>query len=285
MCCKSLSRITPSGTRLWWWMWTAGSRSNSRATRAWTGAPLDQIRADLAALAGCSTDRVRVALAAPRSGRVIVYGPVRGRARVVPYQGPEPVIDFLKRVGGLPPGSRLSQVYVVRPNVAAATRPQVFRVDVTAVLMDGDTRTNIPLQADDQVYVGETRESSFSRLLPDWLAIAYRRLSRSVPGRLVAVVDDAQSAGSRTGDDFQVGRGRAWLCIPRAAEIATQVRRGTRDKLRPDGQPPSRFCRGPRATGENRRADPPSGLSLSRVPRLALRGNLGCTRMRSHARP
>jgi hypothetical protein len=100
---------------------------------------------------------------------------------VVPYQGPEPVIDFLKRIGGLPPGSKLSEVYVVRPNVAAAARPQLFRVNVAAVLADGDARTNLPLQADDQVYVGETSQSSLSRLLPDWLGVVYRRLSGLLP--------------------------------------------------------------------------------------------------------
>ncbi len=145
------------------------------------GHTLQQIRAELAALAGCPPEAVRVELAAPRSGRVVVYGPVRGRARMVPYQGPEPVIDFLKRIGGLPPESKLSEVYVIRPNVAAAARPQVFPVRVAAVLVDGDHRTDVTLQPDDQVYVGETRQSSLSRLMPDWLGTVYRRLSGLLP--------------------------------------------------------------------------------------------------------
>jgi protein involved in polysaccharide export with SLBB domain len=145
------------------------------------GRTLGEIRADLAQLAGCAPERVSVTLAAPRSGQIIVYGPVRGRARAVPYQGPEPVIDFLKRVGGLPPGSKLNQVYVVRPNVAAATKPQLFRVNVPAVLVDGDNRTNVALQPDDQVYVGETKQSSLSRLMPDWLGTVYRRVTGLMP--------------------------------------------------------------------------------------------------------
>ena len=145
------------------------------------GRTLSQIRDDLAALAGCPPERVQVQLAIPRSARVVVYGPIRGRARAVPYQGPEPVIDFLKRVGGLPPGSKLNQVYVVRPNVAVGTRPQVFRVNVGAVLVDGDGRTNVPLQPDDEVYVGETRRSSLSRVMPDWLGIVYRRVTGLMP--------------------------------------------------------------------------------------------------------
>jgi protein involved in polysaccharide export with SLBB domain len=161
------------------------------------GHTLEEIRAALARLAGCAPERVTVALAAPRSGRVVVYGPVRGKARTVPYQGPEPVIDFLKRVGGLPPGSKLNQVYVIRPNVAAAARPQVFRVNVPAVLVDDDQRTNVPLQPDDQVYVGETRQSSLSRLMPDWLGTAYRRMTGLLPddwwpfGKVLKPNDDA----------------------------------------------------------------------------------------------
>jgi hypothetical protein len=91
------------------------------------------------------------------------------------------VIDFLKRVGGLPPGAKLSEVYVVRPNVAAGGRPEVFRVDVEGVLLDADQGTNIPLWPSDQVYVGETRRSAFSRVLPDWLRPLYRRLSGLLP--------------------------------------------------------------------------------------------------------
>lgn len=145
------------------------------------GRTLADVRNELAALAGCEPERVQVSLAAARSAQVVMYGPIRGRARIVPYQGPEPVLDFLKRVGGLPPGSKLNQVYVVRPNVAAATRAQVFRVNVAAVLVDGDPRTNVELQPDDQIYVGETRQSSLSRVLPDWLGIAYRRVTGLLP--------------------------------------------------------------------------------------------------------
>ena len=124
---------------------------------------------------------MRVTLAAPRGDRVFVHGPVRGRTRVVPYQGPEPVIDFLRRVGGLPPGSKLNQVYVVRPNVAAGGKPEVFRVNVPAVLLDNDAATNVPLRPSDQVYVGETKGSTFSRVLPHWLGTVYRRVTGLLP--------------------------------------------------------------------------------------------------------
>ena len=145
------------------------------------GMTLDEVRDELARAAGVGPDRVRVTLAAPRSNRVYVHGPVRGRSRVVPYRGPETVTDLLARVGGLPPGSQWNEVYVVRPNVAAGARPEVFRVDVGAVLLDHDPRTNLPLRPSDQVYVGETRRSAFSRVLPHWLGTAYRRFTGLLP--------------------------------------------------------------------------------------------------------
>lgn len=145
------------------------------------GHTLNEIRVELARMAGVPPDRVVVRLAAPRSSRVFVHGPIRGRTRIVPYQGPEPVIDFLTRVGGLPPGSKLNQVYVVRPNVATGAQPEVFRVNVPAVLIDGNPATNVVLQPSDEVYIGETSRSVFARVLPDWLGPAYRRLSGLLP--------------------------------------------------------------------------------------------------------
>jgi protein involved in polysaccharide export with SLBB domain len=145
------------------------------------GLTVEQVREEVARVADVPADRVHVRLAAPRSSHVYLHGPIRGRTRAIPYQGPEPVIDFLKRVGGLPPGSKLSEVYVVRPNVAAGGRPEVFRVDVEAVLLDNDQATNVPVRPSDQVYVGETHRSSFSRLLPDWLRPLYRKLIGLVP--------------------------------------------------------------------------------------------------------
>ncbi|MCS6864840.1 MAG: hypothetical protein RMJ56_06750 [Gemmataceae bacterium] len=145
------------------------------------GLTLDEIRTTLAALAQCPPERVEVSLLAARQARIVIYGPIRGRARTVPYQGPETVTDFLQRIGGLPPGSQLRQVYVIRPNVARGMRPQVFRVDVVAALEHGDHPSNILLQADDQIYIGETLQSRLSRVMPDWLSTIYRRATGLLP--------------------------------------------------------------------------------------------------------
>ncbi len=145
------------------------------------GLTLAEAREAVAAAAGVPADRVRVDLLAPRASRVYVYGPIRGRLRAVPYQGPEPVIDFLKRVGGLPPGSLLDRVYVVRPSHTPGAKGEVIRIDVAAVLLDGDQRTNVPLRPSDEVYVGESRLSSLSRVLPDWMQPVYRRIAGLLP--------------------------------------------------------------------------------------------------------
>jgi protein involved in polysaccharide export with SLBB domain len=145
------------------------------------GRTLDDVKFELAQMASVSPERVSVRLASARSSHIYIHGPIRGRTRIVPYQGPEPVIDMLKRVGGLPPGSKLNQVYVVRPNVAVGTQPEVFRVNVPRVLIHDDQKTNVLLKPSDQVYIGETRQSEFSRLLPDWLAPMYRRLTGLTP--------------------------------------------------------------------------------------------------------
>lgn len=145
------------------------------------GRTIEQVRDDLARLAEVSPDRVRVRLAAAHSGNVYLHGPIRGQIRFVPYQGPEPAIDFLNRVGGLPPGSKVTEVYVVRPNVVTAAAPEVFRVDVPAVVLDNNPATNVPLRPSDQVYIGETKGSRFSRMLPHWLGPTYRRLVGLLP--------------------------------------------------------------------------------------------------------
>jgi polysaccharide export outer membrane protein len=49
------------------------------------------------------------------------------------------------------------------------------------VLLDSDQATNIPLRASDQVYIGESRSSTFSRVLPHWMGSAYRRLTGLLP--------------------------------------------------------------------------------------------------------
>jgi polysaccharide export outer membrane protein len=146
------------------------------------GLTLDEIRHRVADAGQQSPDSVTVSLADARSARIYVSGPFNAATRAVPYRGAEPVLECLVRVGALQKAStNLNRVYVVRPNVAEGERADVFHVDVDAVALDGDQTTNIILQPGDQVYVGETRRSSFSRLVPSWLRPLYRSLVGLLP--------------------------------------------------------------------------------------------------------
>lgn len=147
------------------------------------GKTLDDARTAVATAVGCDESRVLVQLADVRTSRLYLFGPEQNRQRVVPFVGPERLTDFLVRTGSLHHGcSDLRDVFVLRPNVAVGHSPQVFRADLRAV-RDGDHTTNVLLESGDQVYVGETRRSSFARLLPDWLKGGYSRLLRLTPAR------------------------------------------------------------------------------------------------------
>ncbi|HET6574947.1 MAG TPA: hypothetical protein VFG68_15180 [Fimbriiglobus sp.] len=146
------------------------------------GATAEEATAAVARWTGLDPAGVSVRLVAARAGRVYIHGPEGDRQRAVAYRGPEPAVAFLWRVGAIKQGSTdLRDVSVVRPNVAVGGRPEVFRVDVGAVVLDGDHQTDVTLQPSDQVYVGETRRSQFARLLPDWLRPLYRKLVGLLP--------------------------------------------------------------------------------------------------------
>jgi protein involved in polysaccharide export with SLBB domain len=141
------------------------------------GLTLDEARTAVARTAAVEPGRVAVSLADPRTGRVTVHGPERNHQREVQYVGPERLAAFLDRTGAFKSGSSdWRDVCVVRPNVAAGEKTQVFRADLEAIVLDGDHTTDVPLRPGDQVYVGETRRSSFSRVLPDWVRPWYRAL-------------------------------------------------------------------------------------------------------------
>jgi len=112
---------------------------------------------------------VGVQVAAYRSRQVFLFGQVEGPERALPYQGPETVADLLRRAGGLRPGADFRTVSVVRPHVAAGRRPEVFTVDLAAVLLRGDSKSNVILQPDDEVYIAETTRYSMLKALPEWM--------------------------------------------------------------------------------------------------------------------
>jgi len=117
---------------------------------------------------------VGVQVAVYRSRQMFLFGQVEGPERTLPYQGPETIVDLLRRAGGLPPGADFRTVSVVRPHVAAGRRPEVFTVDLAAVLLRGDSRSNVIMQPDDEVYIAETPRYSMLKALPEWMHLRER---------------------------------------------------------------------------------------------------------------
>lgn len=141
-----------------------------------------EMRLAIAKNASLDPEGIFVRLIECRASTLTVLGPVNGQARTLAYCGPEPVLEFLVRTGAIEAGtSNLNRVYVLRPNVAKGEKAEVFHVDVEAVAIDQDQTTNLAIRPGDQVYVGETQRSSFSRLLPSWARPLYRSLAGLLP--------------------------------------------------------------------------------------------------------
>jgi protein involved in polysaccharide export with SLBB domain len=140
------------------------------------GLPTAAIARKVAAAAGAPTADVQVRVADFKSQQIYLFGEVAGLQRAVPYQGPETVLDMLQRAGGITTGASPGHVYVIRSHVADAGQPEVFHVDLDAIVMNHDTRTNLRLEPSDQVYVGESRRSSLEKCVPPCLRPVYEML-------------------------------------------------------------------------------------------------------------
>jgi protein involved in polysaccharide export with SLBB domain len=123
---------------------------------------------------------VRVRVVEFRSQQLVLIGQVIGWQRTVPYQGQETVLDLLQRVGGISPGAAPEEVYVVRAHLGEG-RPEVFRVNLEAIVMKKDDATNIRLLPSDHIFVGETRQARIEKIVPPWLRPVYQALWDMLP--------------------------------------------------------------------------------------------------------
>jgi protein involved in polysaccharide export with SLBB domain len=123
----------------------------------------------LAGVSRLNLNQVTVSVAAYHAQQIYLFGQGVGLQRSVPYQGPETTLDLLKRVGGVTPGAAPDEVYVLRSRIAEGKQPEVFHVRLRDILTKHDESTNIRLQPQDQIYVGETNRSALSRYMPPWL--------------------------------------------------------------------------------------------------------------------
>jgi protein involved in polysaccharide export with SLBB domain len=137
------------------------------------GRTIPEVAQIVAAEVGVPPERIRVDVAEFNSQKVYLFGEVSGLQRAVAYQGQETVLDLLHRVGGITAGAAPNDVYVIRPRVAEGEQPEVFHVNLQAIVVNKDERTNLRLQPFDQVYVGETRQASWEKCVPPCLRPLY----------------------------------------------------------------------------------------------------------------
>lgn len=168
------------------------------------GRTLVEIARLLAAETGAPPNTAEVRVAEYRSQYLLLFGQVIGWQRAVPYRGQETVLDLLQRVGGLTPGAEPADVYVVRAHLGEGRRPEAFHVDLRALVLRHDERTNLRLLPGDHVYVGETRQAQVEKALPPWLRRAYQALWNTRPNRAAHAEQEPSSRWISGGNDAPV---------------------------------------------------------------------------------
>jgi polysaccharide biosynthesis/export protein len=133
------------------------------------GKSLAEVADIIAGHTGLPVQSIQVRVKEYRSQPLFLIGQVVGWQRTVSYQGPETVLEVLQRVGGITPGAAPDEIFVVRAHVADGPRPEVFHVDLNAILREKDQKTNIRLLPFDQVYVGESKKAKALKCIPPCL--------------------------------------------------------------------------------------------------------------------
>jgi protein involved in polysaccharide export with SLBB domain len=125
---------------------------------------------------GVNPTWVRVQVAEFNSQQIYLSGQGISLQRAVAYQGPETVLDLLQRSGGVTGGAAPTDVHVIRSCIAEDRPPEVFHIDLHAMLINHDYSTNIRLQPFDQVHIGETRQSSLQKCIPPCVRPIYKSI-------------------------------------------------------------------------------------------------------------
>jgi protein involved in polysaccharide export with SLBB domain len=145
------------------------------------GRTLPEVARLVAAETGEHPDEVDVRVVAFRSQFLFLSGQIVGWQRTVPYQGQETVLDLLQRIGGITSGADVADVYVLRSHMGDIQRPEVFYVNLKAIVLNHEEKTNIRLMPFDQVHVGESRPAQLEKAFPPWLRPAYQAFWNILP--------------------------------------------------------------------------------------------------------
>ncbi len=140
------------------------------------GETIPEVVREVAAVVGVSPQRVHVDVAEYNSQSIYLFGQVAGSERAVPYRGPETIVDLLHRVGGIGVGAAPRDIKVIRPHVADGKTPEIFTVDLAAILLRNDPSTNLQLEPFDQIHIGQSRRSFFGDCMPPWFRPIYERV-------------------------------------------------------------------------------------------------------------
>lgn len=126
---------------------------------------VSQIRMLLAEKSGMPVSDIHCVVAEHRSRRIHISGELADMTTSLPYTGPERIGTILQRWGGITPASDVRSILVVRRNVSLRQQPEQFRIDYQAI-REGDSRTNIFIEPNDEIVIGESRRSKFTRSMP-----------------------------------------------------------------------------------------------------------------------
>ena len=124
----------------------------------------------------CKPEQLAVHVTGYHSQQIFIFGEIPGLQRAVEYHGPETVSELLQRIGGLSADAAPGDVQVVRSHVADGRPPEVFDVNLAAIVLNNDNQTNVRLQPFDQVYIGQTLQGRMCRCLPPWLRPLFEQL-------------------------------------------------------------------------------------------------------------
>jgi protein involved in polysaccharide export with SLBB domain len=141
------------------------------------GLTAPEVAAELATQLALPAEAVEVRVAVYESRQLFVHGEEGRLQRAEPWIGPETVVDFLQRIGGLGPSCAPGDVQVVRSHIADGRASEVFPVDLEAIVVRHDLQSNVRLEPFDQVNLGQSSRSNFSRCLPLWLRPLFDGLS------------------------------------------------------------------------------------------------------------
>jgi len=141
------------------------------------GLPTPRIAQEVASLLGVPAEEVHVQVAEHQSQHLYLFGEIGASNPVVTYRGPETIVDLLQRIG-TSADAALGDIQVVRAHVADGTPPEVFHVDLAAIVLKRDMHTNIRLEPFDRIHVGQNRRSKVTCHLPPWM----RRMCESKKG-------------------------------------------------------------------------------------------------------